>query len=218
MNNISLFRKIMNLVACILVFTLLAACNSSQPVEEVTEESPAEVVVPESPDQEVGEVEPAQESEPPSEIDSSQTNDVLHFEDLIYPGAEFLFEVDGLGGAMTPWRFYAIPNDSSDKVADYYREKLSWFVVENDEVIEGISYLMMAHPEPLGFLNEVEGFDEIAKVSASMNGYLLGVEVTHSEVGAGLNRLGMALEMHDIADQIPTDTIILVLDYFKNIY
>jgi hypothetical protein len=136
-------------------------------------------------------------------------------EDMIYPGAEFLFEVDGFGGPMTPWRFYAVPNVSGDELAEYYKQQLNWFVVEQDENLDGIRYLMLAHPAPMAFMDDADNFQEI---SQTMGGSLLGLEVSHSDVGAGLNRLGMAIDMHGIADQIPPNTIILILEYFQNIF
>jgi len=200
------------ILACLLVVVLFAACNPSQPVQESTEPEPAEEVVPAAPQEEAAPLEPA---DPPAEPPS---DGVVWMDDMIYPGAQFLLEVDGFGGPMTPWRFYAIPDASGEQVAEYYREQLSWFVVENDETINGIRYLMLAHPEPMAFMNNVEGFEEIMEISQSMDGSLLGLEVSHSDIGAGLNRLGMAIDMHGIADQIPPDTTILILEYYQDVY
>jgi hypothetical protein len=136
-------------------------------------------------------------------------------EDMVYPGAQFLLEMDGFGGPMTPWRFYAVPDASGEQVAEYYKQQLSWFVIENDETINGIRYLMLAHPEPMASLNNVEDFEEIMENSRAMDGSLLGLEVSHSDIGAGLNRLGMAIDMHGIADQIPPNTTILILEYYQ---
>jgi hypothetical protein len=138
-------------------------------------------------------------------------------EDMLYPGSEFLLEVDGFGGPMTPWRFYAVPNATGDEVADYYKQQLSWFVVESDEMMDGNRYLMLVHPQPMAFMDGATGFEEMQEISRAMSGSLLGLEVTHSDVGAGLNRLGMAIDMHDISDQIPPNTTIVVMDYFQHV-
>ena len=211
-----IIRKV-NILVCLLAVFLLAACSPSQPVQEVGEDDPAEVDLP-APPLEEAQPEEQTQMDPPTEGQSPPpSDDVVWMEDLIYPGAEFLLEVDGFGGPMTPWRFYAVSNATGEQVAEFYRQQLNWFVVESDEIIDGIRYLMLVHPEPMAFLN-VEGIEEMNKISQSMSGSLLGVEVTHSDVGAGLNRLGMAIDMHGIADQIPPNTTIIVLDYFQNVY
>ena len=203
MKNKSPIIKV-NILVCFLVVFLLTACSPGQPVQNVREDESAAVDTP-------ADTPTESQSLPPS-------NEGVWMEDLVYPGAEFLLEVDGLGGPMTPWRFYAVPNASGEQVAEYYTQQLNWFVVENDEIIDGIRYLMLAHPDPMAFLAGVEDFGEMQEISQTMDGSLLGVEVTHYEIGAGLNRLGLAIDMHGIADQIPPDTTIIVLDYFQNIY
>jgi len=199
------------ILACLLVVFLLAACSPSQPVQDVTEAEPAEVDVPAAPQEEAAPVEPA---DPPAEPPS---DGVVWMNDMIYPGAQFLLEVDGLGGPMTPWRFYAISDASGEEVAEYYKQQLSWFVVEDDETINGIRSLILAHPEPMARMNNVEGFEEIMEISRAMDGSLLGLEVSHSDI-AGFNRLGFAIDMHGIADQIPPNTTILILEYWQDVY
>jgi hypothetical protein len=214
----SQFVSKVHILVCLLVVFLLAACGSTQPVQEVGQDDPAEVDLP-APPLEEAQPEEQTQMDPPTEGQSAPPSDyVVWMEDLLYPGAEFLMEVDGFGGPMTPWRFYAVPNATGQQVAEYYQQQLNWFVVENDEIIDGIRYLMLAHPEPMAFMNNVEGFEEMQEISQTMDGSLLGVEVTHSDVGAGLNRLGMAIDMHGIADQIPPNTTIIVLEYFQNVY
>lgn len=195
-----------NVLICVLVIFLLAACSPGQPVED----DPAEADIPAAPVDEAEPAEPAQPAERPAD-------DTVWMEDMVYPGAEFLLEVDGFGGPMTPWRFYAVPNISSDELADYYLEQLPWFVVESDSTQDGVRFLMLAHPQPMEFLNEAEGYEEMQRISEAMDGSLLGLEVITSEIGAGLNRMGMANDMHGIADQIPPNTTILILDYFQHV-
>ncbi len=201
-----------NILMCALVIILLAACSPGQPVQEDPVDAdipvaPVDEALPAEPDQPA---DPAQPAEPPAD-------DVVWMEDIIYPGAEFLLEVDGFGGPMTPWRFYAVPNISSDELADYYLEQLPWFVVENDDTQDGVRFLMLAHPKPMEFLNEAEGYEEMQTISAAMDGSLIGLEVVTSEIGVGLNRMGMANDMHGIADQIPPNTTILILDFFQHV-
>jgi hypothetical protein len=202
MKNKSPMFTIVLVLVSLLVLLLLSACSPSQPVQDVREEEVAEIDIPAPPPEEAAPIEPP-------------ADHVVWMEDMIYPGAEFLFEVDGFGGPMTPWRFYAVPNVSGDELAEYYKQQLNWFVVEQDENLDGIRYLMLAHPAPMAFMDDADNFQEI---SQTMGGSLLGLEVSHSDVGAGLNRLGMAIDMHGIADQIPPNTIILILEYFQNIF
>ncbi len=206
--NISKF----NFLMCVLVIFLLAACSPDQPVQE----DPVDADIPAAPVDEAPPVEPDQPAEPAQPAEQP-ADDVVWMEDMLYPGAEFLLEVDGLGGPMTPWRFYAVTDASNDELANYYLAQLPGFVVENDEIIDGIRYLMLAHPEPMGFMSNIEDFEDMLAISAAMDGALLGLEVSHSDIGAGLNRLGMANDMHGIADQIPPNTTILILEFFQDV-
>ena len=163
-------------------------------------------------------------ADPPTESESQPPSDeVVWMEDMVYPGAEFLLEVDGIGGPMSPWRFYTVPNASGEELAEYYKQQLYWFDVERDEIVDGIRYLSLTHPEPMAFMDSVEvdgleAIEEMKEISKAMDGSLLSVEVAHSNYGHGVDRLGFAVAAHGIADQIPPNTTIIVLEYYKDLY
>ena len=214
MKNKSPIIKV-NILVCFLVILLLTACSPGKPVQNVREDESTAVDVPVDP--------PAEsESQPPSD-------EVVWMEDMVYRGAEFLLEVDGIGGPMNPWRFYTVPNASGEELAEYYKQQLYWFDVERDEIVDGIRYLSLTHPEPMAFMDSIEvdsveadnfeAFEEKMKeISKAMDGSLLSVEVAHSNYGHGVDRLGFAVAAHGIADQIPPNTTIIVLEYYKDLY
>ena len=203
MKNKSPIIKV-NILVCFLVILLLTACSPGKPVQNVREDESTAVDVPADP--------PAEsESQPPSD-------EVVWMEDMVYRGAEFLLEVDGIGGPMNPWRFYTVPNASGEKLAEYYKQQLYWFDVEHDEIVDGIRYLGLAHPEPMDFMDGIEDIEEMQEISKAMDGYLLSLEVTHSNVGYEWTRLSFAAAAHDIADQIPPNTTIIILEYYKDLY
>jgi hypothetical protein len=193
----SLRQKMSVLLLCLLVLALLAACGARE--EPASQEAPAQEQV------------SSEEAEVPDEE--------VFLEDLIFPGAEFLFEVDGIGGPMMPYRFYAVPNASTEEAADFYKERLPWFSVEADEVSEGYPRLMLAHPDPFRGLDGVDA-EDLADAGSKLDGAVLGVEVDHSTAHAnqGLSRLLLAIQAHGRADDIPADTTIVILEYFKNPY
>ena len=208
MKNKSPIIKV-NILVCFLVILLLTACSPGKPVQNVREDESTVVDVPADPPTE-------SESQPPSD-------EVVWMEDMVYPGAEFLLEVDGIGGPMNPWRFYTAPNASGEELAEYYKQQLYWFDVERDEIVDGIRYLSLTHPEPMAFMDSVEvdgleAIEEMQEISKAMDGSLLSVEVAHSNYGPGMDRLGFAVAAHDIADQIPPNTTIIVLEYYKDLY
>ena len=203
MRTKSLHHPLYRLSVMLLTLLLLAGCGSPA-TKEV--ETPAEP--------------PAQEAAPPEAPAqaAAPSQGEVQLEDLIYPGAEFLFETPGFGGPMVPWRFYAIRNTGTDQVAAFYSERLPWFNSEYDEVVTGHRHLLLAHPNPMAQLNNVDSVNELAAISSELDGALLGVEISHSSAHANLNRLGIVIEAHERADEIPADTTILVLEYFSNPY
>lgn len=203
MKNKSPIIKV-NILVCFLVILLLTACSPGKPVQNVREDESTAVDVP---------------ADPPTESERQPPSDkVVWMEDMVYPGAEFLLEVDGIGGPMNPWRFYTVPNASGEKLAEYYKQQLYWFDVEHDEIVDGIRYLGLAHPEPMDFMDGIEDIEEMQEISKAMDGYLLSLEVTHSNVGYEWTRLSFAAAAHDIADQIPPNTTIIILEYYKDLY
>ena len=203
MKNKSPIIKV-NILVCLLVILLLTACSTDKPAQNVREDESTAVDVP---------------ADPPTESESPPPpGEVVWMEDMVYPGAEFLLEVDGIGGPMSPWRFYVVPNASGEKLAEYYTKQLYWFDVEHDEIVDGIRYLGLANPEHMDFLDGVEDVEEMKEISKAMDGYLLSLEVTHSNAGYEWSRLSFAAAAHGIADQIPPNTTIIILEYYKDLY
>jgi hypothetical protein len=139
-------------------------------------------------------------------------------DDMLYPGAEFLFEVDGIGGPMVPYRFYALRNTSIDQAIAFYSERLPGFKVEQDRIENGHRQLLLAHPSPMEQMNNVEGMEDLMAISREMDRSLLGVEIGNSSAHSRVNRIGYSNEVHQRADDLPSDTTIVVLEYFANPY
>ena len=140
------------------------------------------------------------------------------YEDLLYPEAEFLFEVNGLGGPMAPYRYYAT-QDPIDQVADFYRQALPEFTVELDEVDFGNRHLMLTRTESVyDRLNQVDDPTALPQRGRELEGTLMGVEVVHSSDDTSISRLRIARYGYQRSDDIPEDSVVIVLEYFKNIY
>ena len=141
------------------------------------------------------------------------------FEDLLYPNAEFLFEVNGLGGPMAPYRYYFIKDEDIDQVADYYLERLPEFTVELDEVEEGHRHLMLTRMDSvLKQLGQVDDPSELPERGRELDGTLIGVEVVHANDDTSISRLRIARHAYQRGDEIPEDSIVIVLEYFNNVY
>ena len=141
------------------------------------------------------------------------------FEEMLYPKAEFLFEVNGLGGPMMPYQYYVSKEDNIDKIADFYLERLPQFEIELDEVEEGHRHLMLIRTESiLDKLGEVDDPNELPQRGRELDGTLIGVEIIHSSDDISISRLRIARHAYDHAGDIPEDAIIVILEYFKNPY
>jgi hypothetical protein len=141
------------------------------------------------------------------------------YQEMQYPGSEFLFEVPGVGGPMFPCRFYVANDASTDQAAQYYLENLPWFSVEQDEVVEGQRHLQTDNSsqvmDPLG---QVEDPEDLVNVGNELDGRLVGVEVVHSDYTGGFTNLAYAAASSAFGNQIPPDATIIVLVYFSNPY
>jgi hypothetical protein len=186
---------------------LLAACGAPAVSDAI---QPADVTAPQSEPPEAPVDPPVQAAAPP--------DGEVRLDDLIYPDAEFLFEIPGFGGPMVPWRFYALHGTSIEQATAFYIERLSHFGIEYDEVVGGYRSLLLAHPSPMAQLQDVQDFDEMARISRELDGTLLGVEISHNGAHAQQNRLGLAISAHERGDEIPDNTTILILEYFANVY
>lgn len=141
------------------------------------------------------------------------------FKELLYPNAVFLFEVNGLGGPMFPYRYYESREGEIDKIVEFYLDRLPQFEVELDEVEEGYQHLMLTRTGfVLDQLGEVEDPMALLNKGRDLDGTLVGVEVVHSSDDTSISRLRVARHAYDHGDDIPEDSIIIILEYFKNIY
>ena len=141
------------------------------------------------------------------------------FEAMLYPTAEYLFEVNGLGGPMMPYQYYAASQDDMDKIADFYLERLPQFEIELDEVEEGHRHLQLTRMESvLDRLGEVDSPNELPQRGRELDGTLVSVEVIHSSDDISISRLRVARHAYDHAGDIPENAIIIILEYFKNPY
>jgi len=190
-------RNLLFLLAMCLLGMMMVACSKSTASNETT---PEEQIIEES----------TQAVEIPEEF--------VLADDMIYPGAEFLFEFSAMGGPMMPHRFYSVSGDNLDQIIDYYRELLPWFPVEIDEILDGHRHITLSYDGPLDQLGEVKDPEDLPKKGSELDGALIGVEVAHSSAAdSGLNMLTVA-KSAGFGEDIPTDSIIIVLTYFNNPY
>jgi hypothetical protein len=120
---------------------------------------------------------------------------------------------------MAPYRYYAVKDADIGPVADFYLERLSDFDVELDEVEEGHRHLMLTRTESVfDQLGEVADPTELPARGRELDGTLMGVEVVHASDDTSISRLRIARHAYDRADDISAGSIVIVLEYFKNIY
>ena len=141
------------------------------------------------------------------------------FEEMLYPNAEILFEVNGLGGPMAPYRYYVCKDTEIDHVADFYLESLPWFDIELDEIEEGHRHLMLTRTESiLDQLGQVNDPSELPKRGKELDGTLMGVEIVQSSDDISISRLRIARHAYDCGEDIPENSVIIIFEYFKNPY
>jgi len=140
------------------------------------------------------------------------------YQEMQFPGSEFLFEVYGVGGPMFPCRFYLVNDVTTDQAAQYYLEKLPWFTVEQDEVLDGYRHFQNDNSTPVWNQLGVENPEDLVQVGSELDGRLVGVEVVHSNYTGGFSNLSFAAASDDPDKQIPPDATIIVLTYFSNPY
>jgi hypothetical protein len=194
------------LFACLLVGIAAVSCGSGTAPQA------------EAPKTETEEKQPVEEPVKPPAQPAGSPGEVIFYEDLLYPGSEFLFEVPGFGGPMMPWRFYLVRNASTADVAAFYRERLSMFNVETDEVVDGHQQLMLTYSVPMEQLSGQTDVVKLAEIGADINNALVGVEVVNSSITTGFSRLFIARETSEEAAAIPENATIVVLEYFTNPY
>lgn len=140
------------------------------------------------------------------------------YQEMQFPDSEFLFEVYGVGGPMFPCRFYLVNDVTTDQAAQYYLEKLPWFTVEQDEVLDGHRHFQIDNSSPVMNQLGVENPEDLVQVGSELDGRLVGVEVVHSNYTGGFSNLSFAIASGDPDKQIPPDATIIVLVYFSNPY
>jgi len=141
------------------------------------------------------------------------------YQEMEFPGSEFLFEVYGIGGPMFPCRFYLAGDATTDQAAQYYLKKLPWFTAQQDEVVDGQRHLQTDYmSEVMDPLDQVEDPEDLVNVGSELDGRLVGVEVVHSNYTGGFSNLAYAAAASDSGKEIPPDATIIVLTYFSNPY
>ncbi len=187
----------LRLSSVFLIVILAAACSGGQSQEE---EAPVE--------------EKELETEPVAAVEEVP----VMYQEMQFPGSEFLFEVNGVGGPMFPCRFYVVNDATTDQAAQYYLEKLPWFTVEQDEVVDGQRHYQSDNSSQVMDQLGVENPEDLVQVGSELDGRLVGVEVVHSGYTDGFTNLAYAAASSDSGNQIPPDATIIVLVYFSNPY
>lgn len=147
-------------------------------------------------------------------------------DDLVYPNTKMLFEVHGMGGPMFPVRFYSVENSNSDQVAEYYLERLPGFDIEIDEVVDGERWLRLDYNGPILEKLNVEDPTELPKIGKELDGSVVLVEIAPSDLDIAHSSLEYGMSYIDLVNrgllaqgsELPLESIILVLSYFKNPY
>ena len=194
MNNKQIGNTFLRLSSVFLVLVLAAACSSDQSQEEV---APVE-------EEELETVPVAAVEEVP-----------VMYQEMQFPGSEFMFEVYGVGGPMFPCRFYVVNDATTDQAAQYYLEKLPWFPVQQDEVVDGHRHFQTDNSSPVWNQLDVENPEDLVQVGIELDGRLVGVEVVHSNYTGGFSNLVYAAAA---GKQVPPNATIIVLTYFSNSY
>ncbi len=197
MNKKEIGNTFLRLSSVFLFLVLAAACSSGESQEEVT---PVE-----------------ENNQEPAAMAAVEEAPVM-YQEMQFPDSEFLFEVYGVGGPMFPCRFYVVNDVTTDQAAQYYLEKLPWFTVEQDEVVDGQRHFQTDYSEPVWGQLDVEDPEDLEQVGIELDGRLVGVEVVHSNYTGGFSNLSFAAASDDPDKQIPPDATIIVLTYFSNPY
>jgi len=111
-----------------------------------------------------------------------------------------------------------ISDVTTDQAAQYYLEKLPWFTVEQDEVLDDHRHFQSDNSSPVMNQLGVENPEDLVQVGSELDGRLVGVEVVHSNYTGGFTNLAYAAASSDSGNQIPSDATIIVLTYFSNPY
>jgi len=143
----------------------------------------------------------------------------MMYQDFLFPNADFLFEINGMGGPMMPCRFYVAKDVTTDTAAKFYLEKLPSFEVNKDQPEDGHRHLQLDISARI--LDELHGgtnLEDLPEKGSELEGRLTGVEVVHSGYTMGMSNLDLAIKGYKRGDDIPADATIIVLCYFKNPY
>jgi len=123
-----------------------------------------------------------------------------------------------VGGPMFPCRFYLANDVTTDQAAQFYLEKLPWFTVQQDEVVDGHRHFQNDNSSQVMDKLGVENPEDLEQVASELDGSLVGVEVVHSNYTGGFSNLSFAAASGDPEKQVPPDATIIVLVYFSNPY
>jgi hypothetical protein len=150
--------------------------------------------------------------------------------DLVYPHAEFLFEVIPFGYVLHEndqhvirWRIYTT-DIRIDAVGDYYAEAIPGWQVKKDELLNGYRYIVLSGTHALSSIMDKAGFTSVIQQNQELVRGMLDVEVLNSTAHSGEGRLSMILEQGIFPEPLPDGTrisipgdttLIIIADYFK---
>ena len=197
MNNKQIGNTFLRLSSVFLFLVMAAACSSDQSQEDVK---------------------PLEENDQEPAVMAAVEEVPVMYQEMQFPDSEFLFEVYGVGGPMFPCRFYLVNDVTTDQAAQYYLDKLPWFTVEQDEVLDGHRHFQTDNSSPVWNQLGVENTEDLVQVGSELDGRLVGVEVVHSDYTGGFSNLAYAAAASDTGKQVPPDATIIVLTYFSNPY
>jgi len=197
MNNKQIGNTFLRISSVFLFLVMAAACSSDQSQEDVK---------------------PLEENDQEPAVMAAVEEAPVTYQEMQFPDSEFLFEVYGVGGPMFPCRFYLINDVTTDQAAQYYVEKLPWFAVEQDEVVDGHRHFQTDNSSPVWNQLGVENPEDLVQVGIELDGRLVVVEVVHSNYTGGFSNLAYAAAASDTGKQVPPDATIIVLEYFSNPY
>lgn len=123
--------------------------------------------------------------------------DIPMTEDLVFPAAEFLFEVIPFGTVeqnnnqhAIRWRIFS-STVSVDDIDSFYMQQLVGWEVERDEVINNHRYLVLSSDNPLSAVYTAADFEAAIRQTPDMGYALLDIEILNLEAHAEVGRMNI---------------------------
>lgn len=151
--------------------------------------------------------------------------DIPITQDLVFPAADFLFEVIPFGTVQQNnnqhairWRLYS-SSVSIDDVDNFYRQQLMGWQVEKDEVINDHRHVVLTSNNPLSSIYTAADFEAAVRQNPNMGYALLDIEVLTMEAHQDLGRMNIILSEGIRPEplppgqeaSIPGDTTVIIL-------